>query len=141
MPLPQLWTRGHRIVILAGAGVILAYLVVQDWRQPVRVTDPPQAMGSRFNEVADRIDPNTADAPTLAALPMLGEKRAEEIVVYREEFLRSHPGQIAFAESRDLLKLRNFGVSTVASIEPFLIFPRRIATTQAMQQDPDWDAR
>jgi DNA uptake protein ComE-like DNA-binding protein len=138
MPLPQLWTRHQRIVVLATVGVLLTFLVVQYWREPIGVPEAPPPDGPRSAELADKVDPNTADAAELAAIRTLGEKRAAEIVAYRDEFLRSHPNQIAFASPNGLLKLKNFGPATVSNIEPYLIFPRRAPTTR---QNPDWDAR
>jgi helix-hairpin-helix protein len=117
------WSLRQRCVILVFVVGILGYLAIQYWREPVDVSDPPPAMGVRAGELEDRLDPNTASAAMLAAIPQMGEKRAKEIVDFREEFQRENPGQSAFAEPHDLLKLKNFGVATLATVGPYLAFP------------------
>jgi DNA uptake protein ComE-like DNA-binding protein len=120
---PELWSPRQRRVVLALVVILLGYLAIEYWREPIDVADPPPPAGARADELANRLDPNTANAAMLSAIPEMGEKRAAEIVAYRETFISTHPGQIAFAEPRDLLKLKNFGVSTLATVEPYLVFP------------------
>ena len=81
----------------------------------------------RFHDLADRIDPNDADWVTLAALPNIGEKRAKEIIAYRERFVSENPEQRAFTRAEDLLRIKGFGNAMVAQLRAYLIFP---ATTQ-----------
>src|SRR5580692_9837933 len=130
---PQAWTLAQRRVVLAIIVALLAYLAIEYHLNPPQVSDPQPPEGSRFNELADRLDPNTADAAALAAIPQLGEKKAEQIVEYREDFVPSHPGQPAFNDPRDLLKIKGIGVSTMNNMEPYLLFPGRPATTQRSQ--------
>ena len=89
------------------------------------ISDPPPHGSRRADEIQDRLDPNTADATALAAIPELGERRAEQIVEYRENFLRLHPDQLAFDSADDLLRLKGFGVATVANLSPYLFFPKK----------------
>jgi DNA uptake protein ComE-like DNA-binding protein len=96
---PQAWTLAQRRVVLAIIIALLAYLAIEYHLNPTQVSDPQPPEGSHYNELADRLDPNTADAAALAAIPTLGEKKAEQIVEYRDEFVRSHPGQLAFETS------------------------------------------
>jgi hypothetical protein len=120
-----LWTRRQRAV-LAGAVLILsAWLFVRAMREPARVDDPPPAMGELANDLATRIDPNTADWPAWAALPLIGEKRAKEIVAFRENWLAEHPGEIPFEKLEDLMRIKGIGKATIATLEPYLVFPRR----------------
>lgn len=114
-----------RIVI-----ALLAYLAIQSWLNPVDVSDPPPLNPARFDELQDRIDPNTADEATLAALPSLGEKRAREIVAYRQAVARLHPNDIVFNEANDLKQVKGIGPGIVANIEPFLVFPVRSSTSR-----------
>ena len=67
---------------------------------------PPPAQGPRYHEVADKLDPNTADAASLAALPMIGEKRAADIVEYREK-------NGAFKSADELRKIKGIGAKTL----------------------------
>src|ERR1019366_558192 len=119
----ELWSRRQRRVILVFVVALLGYLAIQSRQEPIDLADPPPSPGVRAGELADRLDPNTAGAAMLAAIPQMGERRAAEIVEYREAFQRDHPGGAAFAEPDDLLKLKNFGRATIATIEPYLIFP------------------
>jgi hypothetical protein len=132
--LPQLWTAAQRRVVLCIVVVLLAYLTYQLWRNPVDVDDPQPSHGARFDELQDRIDPNVADAATLAALPSLGEKRAKEIVAYRESFVRFNPGRLAFTTSHDLLRVKGIGTSIVANLKPYLIFGPPTATSRPTTQ-------
>lgn len=126
--LPQVWTARQRRVVLGIVVVLLAYLTVQYLRNPISVSDPQPPQGSRYNELADRIDPNTADQQTLASLPTMGERRAAAIVAYRQTHQREYPDGIFFRQPRDLLKLKGFGVATVENLQPYLMFPRDTKT-------------
>src|SRR5947208_1368924 len=94
--LPEPWTPSQRkfiLVILAG---LLVYGTIRLVMNPMYVSDPQPATPPHAMELADKIDPNTADVPTLAALPLIGDKRAADIIAYRERFLRDHPDEPAF---------------------------------------------
>jgi Helix-hairpin-helix motif len=125
----QIWTESQRRVVIAIVLAILAILSVQLWLNPAHVDDPPSPHGSRFDELQDRLDPNTADAAALAAIPMLGEKRAKQIVEYREAFSRMYPERPAFARATDLEQIKGIGPATVATMEPYLLLPSRPSTT------------
>jgi DNA uptake protein ComE-like DNA-binding protein len=63
---------------------------------------------------------------------LIGEKRGEEIVAYRAQFLAEHPGEIAFKVPDDLRRIRGIGTATLTQLEPYLIFPPQApSTTQA----------
>ena len=109
---------------------MLGYLAIRWWLNPMYVSDPQPRDPPRAIELADRIDPNTADAATLAALPMIGEKRARDIVGYRERFLKDNPGKVAFQRPQDLYRIRGFGVAIVAQIQPYLLFPDKAPATR-----------
>jgi hypothetical protein len=124
------WTAPQRGVIIGLLVAILIYLAVRWWLNPLYVSDPQPRDPPRAVELADRIDPNTADWQTLAALPIIGQKRAREIVAYREKFVANNPGKLAFARIDDLYRMKGFGTAIVAQIEPYLIFPRQPPTTR-----------
>jgi DNA uptake protein ComE-like DNA-binding protein len=107
-------------VLLAGLWVLIA---VRYACNPSYVSDPQPLVPSRYEELADRIDPNTADWQTLAALPAIGEKRARQIVAYREQFAAQHPGEVAFRSVEDLHRIKGVGRAMTSSLRPFLIFP------------------
>jgi hypothetical protein len=109
--------------------LLLVWLLVRWWLNPVYVSDPQPRDPPRALELADRIDLNTADEQMLSALPMIGPRRARDIVAYRQRFTRDNPGQPAFARLEDLYRIRGFGPAIVAQLQPYLIFPRRTPTT------------
>jgi competence protein ComEA len=92
------------------------------------VSDPQPETPAKFGDLADRIDPNTADPATLSALPLIGDRKARDIIRYREEYQARNAGQPAFREARDLLKIKGIGAATVSQLEPYLVFPS--ATTK-----------
>jgi len=126
---PELWTPRQRRVLLALICALAVFLVILRIRNPVYVSNPQPPVPSRAEEVEDRIDPNTADAETLAALPMIGLKRAEDIVAYRQQYVAEHPGQFAFSRPQDMLGIRGIGNGMLAQIQPYLIFPSQRPTT------------
>ncbi|MFT3787098.1 MAG: helix-hairpin-helix domain-containing protein [Tepidisphaeraceae bacterium] len=112
-------TQGQRRGVLILAAIIVAllgFLLLQD---RTIVPDPTPVVGSRANELLDGIDPNTADARTIGALPMLGEKRAKLIVARRDDLLRSGR-PIAFERVEDLLAIRGIGVGIIEQIRPYV---------------------
>jgi DNA uptake protein ComE-like DNA-binding protein len=105
--------------VLAGLVLIIAaWLFVRTMREPARVADPPPVMGELANTLATRIDPNSADWPAWAALPLIGEKRAKEIVAFRENWLADHPGEVPFEKLEDLMRIKGIGKATIATLEP-----------------------
>jgi DNA uptake protein ComE-like DNA-binding protein len=120
-------------VVIALLIVIFTYLVIKLMLNPVYVSDPQPRAGPRAAEVESKIDPNTADWSTLAALPQIGEGRARQIVAYREQFLAQNPGAIAFTGPTDLHRVRGIGVGIVSLIEPYLVFPASQPSTQSTQ--------
>ena len=112
-----MWSAAQRrVVLILVLCLIVAVLLLRRLHR-VTIPDPQPPVGTRAAELQDRVDPNTADADTLAALPTLGAKRAAEIVHYRQTH-RDEP----FRSGRDLLKLKGIGVATTQNIEPFLMF-------------------
>jgi len=97
------------------------------------VANPQPLHPSRESELADRIDPNNADAATLSALPLIGDKRADDIVKYRERYVANHPGRRAFEHPTDLLLIRGIGQATINQLEPYLIFPSQKPTTSVAE--------
>lgn len=85
---------------------------------PLPHSDAPvpehQALASSVAEDAPlRIDVRTAPERELVLLPGIGEKRARDIIAYREEFGLSSP--------RDLLNVKGIGPKTLANMLPLLV--------------------
>ena len=117
------WTPQQRRVLILLLALLCAVFSVRYACNRAYIPDPPPTRGPRHDEVADRIDPDTADVGTMSALPMIGEKRAQDIVDYREARRASRPGQRVFNAPEDLLQIRGFGRATVELLRPHLLFP------------------
>lgn len=134
--IPDIWTAPQRGVLIALTLALLGLLVFRYLRNPSYTSDPQPIEPPRFHDLADRIDPNTADWPAFAALPTLGQKRAKEIVAYRETFLQQHPDQLPFAQLRDLQHIKGIGPATLTALEPYLLFPQADPPTIAPTDQP-----
>jgi DNA uptake protein ComE-like DNA-binding protein len=118
-----LWTPAQRRGVTVITVVVLLVAIVRLASNRQFVPDPQPLEPARAAELADRIDPNTADAATLSVLPMIGPKRAAEIVAFRESALARRPDRPPFRSAADLLAIRGFGATTVRQLEPYLLFP------------------
>ena len=127
--LPPLWTASQRGVIAGAIALLIAWLAIRLWLNPAHVSDPQPEFPARHDELADQIDPNTADASTLAALPGLGPAKARDIVAYRESFKHPDPNRRPFERPEDLLKVKGIGVNMLETIRPYLLFPTTHPTT------------
>ena len=117
------WTRRQRTVLAGVVLILCTAFFVRALRNPTRVTDPPAPHGDRANALAARIDPNTADWPAWAGLPLIGEKRAKDIVSFRQAWMADHPGELPFRKPEDLARVKGIGKATVEALTPFLVFP------------------
>jgi len=120
-------TPGQQRALTLLLGLAILYAAFRLATRPTTIADPIPSGSDRYLELADRIDPNTADVATLAALPNLGERRAREVVAFRERRAAIDPARPAFARPDDLLQVRGIGVTLVRQLEPYLTFP---ATTR-----------
>jgi hypothetical protein len=134
------WSEPQRRVILLLLAVLLVILCARYACNSMYVSDPQPDLPPRYDQLADKIDPNTADWQTLAALPGIGERRARDIVEYRQRKrdLAHQPDLLVFQSERDLLYVRGVGAGIVDSMKPYLLFPppaqpaTRPATTPAL---------
>jgi competence ComEA-like helix-hairpin-helix protein len=123
MKVPQIWTASQRAVLVTFILIFAAFLAFRIYWDRNYVARPQREDAPRAAEVLDRIDPNTADLATLSILPGLGEKRAKEIIAYRDEFHRTRPNEVPFRTQEDLLKVKGMGVSMMENLSPYLSFP------------------
>src|SRR3954451_3695583 len=127
----DVWTPGQRGVLI-GLVICLTIFVTVRWSMNrAYVSDPQPPDPPRARDLADRIDPNTADAATLAALPLIGERRAADIIAYRERFTSTHHDRPALRQLEDLMIVRGIGQTTIDQLRPYLIFPSSPATTRS----------
>ena len=120
---PLTWSAPQRRVLLFLLSLLCVALGVRYACNPVYVADPQPQRPPRYHDLADKVDPNTADWQTLAVLPAIGEKRAKEIVAYRERKQAGDPNAIVFDAPGDLLYVRGIGPSLVEAMKPYLTFP------------------
>jgi DNA uptake protein ComE-like DNA-binding protein len=118
-----LWTRSQRRTLLVLVLIFAIVLSIQAIRNRQHVPNPQPAQSPLAHQLADRIDPNTASAAELVVLPQLGDKRAAEIIGFRERYLRRHPGGVPFSRLEDLMQVKGFGPAMIETLRPHLTFP------------------
>jgi hypothetical protein len=126
------WSILQRRALVVVLSALTVYLLVLMMRHRGYVADPIPAEGSWADQLADRIDLNTADFATIAAIPTLGGSRAEMIIEYRQRAQAREPGMPVFRSPEDLLKVRGIGAAMLANLAPYIKFPaaEQAATTQ-----------
>lgn len=121
---PQLgWTPVQRRALLVSLCILLAVLSIRYALNRAYVSDPQPPQGRRAGELATRVDPNSATWQELAAIPSLGEKRARQIVRFRESARSANPSTIVFRSPDDLMQVRDIGPATAQNLKPYLLFP------------------
>ncbi len=73
-------------------------------------------------KLEQRINPNDAPPESLARLPGIGAVRAQAIVSYRQQFLQSNEGDLAFEDCNDLQKVKGIGPKTAQGMCRWLRF-------------------
>lgn len=131
------WTARQRSVLVVLLLGLLIYGSLRLYFNRIYVSDPQSAESARASELADKIDPNIADADTLAVLPLIGPKRAADMVAYREQFMKQHPDGVAFKSLNDLMRVKGIGFATIEQLAPYLSFSlaKQIPTTQTARRD------
>jgi hypothetical protein len=117
-----IWTPAQRGVLIAFVLVFCGLLLTKVYLNRQYISNPPPAAAARPGQTADQLDPNFASWQDLSVLPQLGEKRAKEIVAYREQFRADRRGETAFARAEDLLKVKGIGAAMVDTLRPYLTF-------------------
>jgi Helix-hairpin-helix motif len=120
-----LWTPSQRRGLIVILAIVLPILTIFYITHRRYIPDPQPAQGPRYADLADKIDPNTADQATLAAIPTLGDKRAATIIAYRDQYTAAHPGSIAFPTPESLMAVKGIGPAMTENLRPYLTFPTR----------------
>jgi hypothetical protein len=118
-----LWTPRQRVALSIVLLIVITALTIKLFLNRGYVADPQPIIGERHRDLASRIDPNTADWPALAALPNIGEKRAKDIIAYREAFWQKRPGEPAFTKLEDLTQVKGIGPAISEGLREWLVFP------------------
>ena len=117
-------TRSDRLAL---ATLLLAGGFVLIWRGAGRTAEAGDDLpinSLRIAMVRERIDPNTASAPSLRRLPRIGPTKAKAIVEYRQEEFRRGVAK-PFKVAEHLTKVKGIGPATVSRMAPHLAFPSR----------------
>ncbi|HWE02815.1 MAG TPA: helix-hairpin-helix domain-containing protein [Tepidisphaeraceae bacterium] len=117
------WNASQRKAVLLLLAVLAAVFAGRYACNQSFIDDPQPEAGARSAELANRLDPNTADWRELAAIPQLGEKKAQAIVEFREGWLKKHPNDPPFRGPQDLRLIKGIGPATVSNMLPYLLFP------------------
>ncbi len=116
------WTLSQRRALLLLVSLFFLALIVRlSVNRRFVPADP--GPGERGRELASRLDPNSADWQALAAIPNLGEKRAKDIVTYRDRVRGGRTAVVVFKTVYDLRVIRGIGPAMVEKLRPYLIFP------------------
>ncbi|MDB5289909.1 MAG: hypothetical protein JWL69_1150 [Phycisphaerales bacterium] len=118
------WTAPQRRALIVLLSILLVFLTGRYACNRAFIDDPQPDVPARADDLADKLDPNTADWRELAAIPNLGEKKAQAIVAFREKWHAQHPHDPAFRGPEDLRQIKGIGVATAANLTPYLIFPQ-----------------
>lgn len=127
----MLWTPQQRLGLSLLTALILSITTFRLLQNPTQIPDPPPQAGSRSDELSGKLDPNTATASDLAALPSIGPKLAGRIVDERESFRLLHPNRLPYQAPQDLLRVPGIGEAMLENIQPYLTFP-----TEQQPADP-----
>lgn len=128
-PRVRAFTAAQRRALVGALAIFIACLAVVLFRNTAYVPDPMPDEAPRFDELADRLDPNVADVESLSALPQLGARRARDIVEYRERTRAGDPKRTVYTKLEDLLRVRGVGAAMIKHVEPYLVFPTTRPTT------------
>ena len=123
------WTPSQRGVLIAFVLTLSIVLLIRLGYNRMYVSNPPPARAERHAELADRIDPNVATWQELAVLPQIGEKRAKEIVAYREQVVAREPDRVAFDRPEHMMRVKGIGPALLETVRPYLMFPSTRPTT------------
>jgi competence ComEA-like helix-hairpin-helix protein len=116
------WTLRQRQSLGVLVALVAGIFLIERWRMGWYQADPPQDAGPRQAELADRVDPNSAEMSVLAALPGLGATRAAAIVEYRMQYVADGRGTTPFRCAEDLLRVKGIGAALVNNLQDYLVF-------------------
>ena len=117
------WTPRQRLALSLLILLILSYLLVLYINHPSRISTPQPTKAPRALDLEDQLDPNTARASDLAALPNLGPAMARKIIEDRDHFQKDHPHQAPYQKLEDLMRIKGIGPATLENLRPYLRFP------------------
>ncbi len=84
-----------------------------------------RSISSDNGQLANRINPNTANWSQLALLPGIGPQTSQKIIAYRQSRKRADSNGIAFECINDLQKVKSIGPKTAMKCKEYLIFDNK----------------
>ena len=117
------WSRAN-IIACTALGLIVLGLILFQWLGRTHhlgsdITPEPDLVES----ASAKIDPNTASAAELAAIPSIGPALADRIVSHRRQFRSQNPPNARpFSTLDDLQNVKGIGPKTAEKMRPYLTF-------------------
>src|SRR5438045_6148302 len=103
------WTPKQRLALSLIISCILLYLLIRHHHNPTYISNPQSENPAPSNQLQDKLNPNTASAADLAALPNIGPAMARRILEDRQQFHHDHPADLPYRELKDLERIKGIG--------------------------------
>lgn len=111
--------QGHAMTLVLS--LFTAIVALRLASAPQTHPDPLPPFPAGYDRLADRIDPNHADAGELAVLPGVGPAKAQAIIHFRDK-ARAQRQWPAFQRVDDLQQVYGIGPAIAAKLRPYVIF-------------------
>lgn len=119
----MLWHPKHHAALSILLAALLLTLFLRYFLNHSYIPNPQAPAAASAAELRQSIDPNTATAADLAALPTIGPALAGRIIADREAFRAAHPGQTPYTGPADLRRVKGIGSVIAGTLAPYLTFP------------------
>ena len=118
------YNRRRRYLLLLIIIVLMSVLCLYQWSENrYHVSQLSAAYRQATERLADKVNPNRAEAASLVRLPGIGPMKAQAIIEYRQKKLATNQKQnIIFSCANDLEQVKGIGPGTVENIKEYLVF-------------------